>query len=122
MSGSALLPATLLFLLAGFFAMLISVGVAQVQFILRLRRNHSDIWRGLGQPPVLFFPGSSNRWTSSWRLNHYLRAREFQSISDPRTRCQAERLRRVRRMLLGYTIVGSALVLALIGFANGRAV
>jgi hypothetical protein len=122
MSGSALLPAALLFLLVGFFAMLISAGVVQVQFILRLRRNHSDIWRDLGQPPVLFFPGSSNRWTSSWRLNHYLHAREFQSISDPGTRRLAERLWRVRRMFLGYTIIGSALVLVLIGFANGRAV
>jgi len=122
MSGSALLPAILMFFFVGFFAMLISVGVFQVQFILRLRTHHSDIWRGLGQPPVLFFPGSRNRWRSSWRLNHYLRAREFQSISDPRTRRLAERLWRVRRMFLGYTIVGSALVLTLIGFTNGRAV
>ena len=119
---ATVLAALLLFFFGGFFAILISMGVVQVQFILRLRRNHPDIWRDLGQPPILFFPGSSNRWTSSSRLNHYFAAREFRSISDPGTRRLAERLWRIRRVFLGYTILGSALMLALIGLARWRAV
>jgi hypothetical protein len=119
-TDSPLFLDALLVAFAGFVAMILWVAVSRARFVHRLRARHPDLWSEIQQPPPSSpaDPAEKRLWRGGARVTGYLYTRGFRSLDDPLTRRLGERAWRASLLFIGYTVVGTGLVLALIGLAG----
>lgn len=117
---SPLFEGVLLVEFAGFIAAILWLAVAHARFVRRLRTQHPDIWREIQRRPTSWpaDPVEKRSLRRRARVTDYLYRRRFRSLEDPVIQRLGEQACRASMLFTGYTVVGTALMLALVGFAK----
>ena len=104
----------------GFAALIVWMAVAHRRFVRHLQARHPGVWSEIQQPPPSAPPDPKEKRLSRGRarVTDYLYRREFRSLEDPVAQALGERAWTASMLFIGYLVAGTALMLALIGFAK----
>jgi hypothetical protein len=100
--------------LVGLLALLIVLfsfyAIMSTWLCLRLKRHHQALWISLGRP----MPGMDNRFTGHALYLHFLRLRQYESLTDETTKFIAVRTRLAGRALFYYVFAAPIVVVGCI--------